>query len=222
MAQDEEVVKEVQVAVEIVEEGVVHMCRAHKCICPCTDTNQSVYNWYTAASCIASETLKKKPTLFFETEKMDMFELDETYIIQHGSSKDLVKRVTDCIKISDELAHIKPRKDKRKWNDSGMTVHYICLSTNTEPNVSSMRLVYDNTYCVIDYLYTVPYARKMGIGSKMVNFATRFAMTGMPRILLCLATENSCVYWMSFGFVLKELGEKERLNPYDDTHLLSL
>lgn len=153
---------------------------------------------------------------------MDAFEVDGTCIIQHGYSKELIKSVTNCIKISDELAHIKPRKDKRNWNDSHMTLHYVCLSADTESNVSSMRLVYDDSYCVIDYLYTVPYARNMGIGRTMIAFATRFAMTDFPRILLCLATEDSCLYWMSNSFVLKSIEDEERLNPYDDTHLLTL
>lgn len=154
---------------------------------------------------------------------MDVFEVvDESFIIEHGCSKHLVNRVTQCIKISDELAYINPRKDKKKWTKSGMMVRYVCLSTDTELNICSMRLVYDSTYCIIDYLYTVPYARRMGLGTKMVAFATRFAMSDVPRMLLCLATEDSCVYWMSHGFVLKENDEKDRLNPYNDTHLLTL
>ena len=75
-----------------------------------------------------------------------------------------------------------------------MSTHYVCLSTSEESNVGSMRLAYDDSYCVIDYLFIVPYARKQGQAEKLIQFAVQFAMTDGARLLLCLATQDSCSY----------------------------
>lgn len=152
---------------------------------------------------------------------MDFFQVVDNLVFEHGSSEALMQQVTHCIAISDELAHIKPKRDKRKWKECAMSTHYVCLSTSEESNVGSMRLAYDDSYCVIDYLFIVPYARKQGLANKLIQFAQQFAMTDGVRLLLCLSTEDSCSYWMTRGFCLKP-NEEDRLNPYNDTYLLSL
>ena len=108
---------------------------------------------------------------------------------------------------------------KTRYSNHGCGVRWVAASE--ESNIGSMRLVYDDSYCVIDYLFIVPYARKQGLATKLIQFAQQFAMTDGARLLLCLATEDSCSYWITRGFCLKA-NEEERLNPYSDTYLLSL
>ena len=148
----------------------------------------------------------------------------EGSLMEHGSSSDLIKKVENCIATSDSIEPIKHEKDKKKWALKKMQMYYVCASFDYEMNVAAMRIVYNDDYFIIDYLYVVEYMRKEGVGKIMVNFARVLALCDVSktRLLLCFAIEESCAFWMLQGFALKFNKKVARLNPYKDTFCLVL
>lgn len=149
--------------------------------------------------------------------------IDKDCVMSHGSSLKLIERVRKCIEKSEDLS-IKPQKDRRKWKRHNMSMYYVSANIGKRKNVGGMRLAFDRHHMIIDYLYVRESTRKMGIGTKLINFARTLALSEQqnPRMLLSLATKESRKFWKSKGFVRTRNEEEDRLNPYDDTKLLLL
>lgn len=130
-------------------------------------------------------------------------------VIEHGTSKKLIERVRTCLEASE--FKLKPKSDARKWKKKSMSVYYACMGDCD----ACMRLVYNSHIMIIDYLFVNTVSQSSGMGRDLVKFAKSLRK---DRILFCLATEESCGFWMKQGFISNDDNE---LNIYDDTYLLT-
>ena len=74
---------------------------------------------------------------------------------------------------------------------------------------------------VVDYVVTVEHFQGRGYASHLLELAVNTARAAGANVYV-LALEDSCVYWMSKGFVLEDGAINRRLNVFPDTHLLKL
>ena len=74
---------------------------------------------------------------------------------------------------------------------------------------------------VVDYVVTVEERQGKGYASHLLKLVKAIAERYHANMYV-LALEDSCVYWMSKGFVLEDGPIDRRLNLFPDTHLLKL
>ena len=157
-------------------------------------------------------------------------------ILRHGSSLALMSLVSTALNESDEFGDIEPEEDWKKWSARrpGFQLYYAALvdpaRDGAEGVACVLRAVLDpapagaaparRSRLIVDYVTTRPAARGRGLASAAGNFVTAAASCNEANTYV-LALEDSCVYWMSQGFVL-EASERLacRLNIFSDTHLL--
>jgi hypothetical protein len=162
---------------------------------------------------------------------------DRGLILRHGTSLSLMSLVSEWLNRSEEFSSVDPSADWQKWANRrpGFSLYYAALLDPARDGPDSvracLRAVLDGVpvpvsphipRLIIDYVCTAPGARGAGLASLLVGFATRAAqLSSPPANVYVLATEDSCVYWMTSGYVLEAsetLGA--RLNVFNDTHLL--
>lgn len=148
---------------------------------------------------------------------------EEAYIfknetmITHGTSLQLMSRVAQCLQTAD-LHDINPTKDWKKTKKRKLQLYYVTATTAYQECASCMRLLYDDDYMIIEYLYTLEECRCQGIGRLLVEFITELAV---DKTMCVISTNDACSYWMSRGFEWYESKDTDRLNPFNDTFLLT-
>ena len=147
----------------------------------------------------------------------DRVDVYDTILITHGTSLMLMKAVTECLQSSD-LHNINPTKDWKKGKKRNLNNYYAFASTQLVECASCARLLYNADTLIIEYLYTIPEARGLGIGKMMVDFCRTLVDS---RALHVIATEDACAYWMKLGFVWDQSVDSKSLKEFNDTYFLS-
>ena len=153
--------------------------------------------------------------------------------LRHGTSLKLMADSSTFLNASEEFAEVDPSADWEKWSSRGQaasfSLYYIAVMDGSSM-VACLRAVLDGfpspqpphrPRLVIDYVTTRPEHRGRGIATLLTRFVAA-AASSCNANLYVLALEESCVYWMSLGFILAE-GQNlnARLNIFPDTHLLT-
>tara|TARA_B110000008_G_C16823984_1_gene505798 strand:- start:417 stop:905 length:489 start_codon:yes stop_codon:yes gene_type:complete len=144
--------------------------------------------------------------------------LDDNVCITHGSSLNLMSKIGICLQDSD-LKDINPTKDWKRWKKCGLQNYYILTQTAVQECAACMRLLYDEQKLIIEYLYTVPDARGLGLGKKLVD-TCRFLAKDMKLSLYVLSVEEAVIYWMNLGFIWIESEDDSSINTYTDTFMM--
>mmetsp|Transcript_39257 Transcript_39257/g.82363 ORF Transcript_39257/g.82363 Transcript_39257/m.82363 type:complete len:315 (+) Transcript_39257:164-1108(+) len=159
---------------------------------------------------------------------------EQQLLLQYGSSLSLMARVGAFLNDSSNFNEIDPTDDWEAWTSRrpDFQLFYAALTDpTTDRCVCVLRAVLDGIHqrrveqdqpprFMIDYITTDPAQRARGLATFLVEFVLEASrMFGANTYVL--ATEDSCVYWMSKGFVLEENRSlNARLNIFPDTHLL--
>eukprot|EP00930_Biecheleria_cincta_P057389 TRINITY_DN43332_c0_g1_i1.p1 TRINITY_DN43332_c0_g1~~TRINITY_DN43332_c0_g1_i1.p1 ORF type:complete len:332 (+),score=75.65 TRINITY_DN43332_c0_g1_i1:33-1028(+) len=186
-----------------------------------------------------NRTVSQQLSGIFGAPGTDMSEFlpDRGLIMRHGSSLQLMALVSECLNESDEFGEIDPSADWQKWSERrpDFSLYYAALVNpahdGEEGVVCVLRAVMDGIptpvpphrpRLIIDYVTTRVAARGEGLASLLVNFVVEASQI-FGASTYVLAIEDSCVYWMSKGFVLEDGANlNARLNIFSDTHLLRL
>lgn len=177
---------------------------------------------------------------FFPESGCDVSEFleDRGLILRHGTSLSLMSLVAEWLNRSEEFSDVDPSADWQKWTGRrpGFSLYYAALLDPARDGPDSvracLRAVLDGVpvpapphipRLIIDYVCTAKCARGAGLASLLVDFASRAArLSSPPANVYVLATEDSCVYWMTAGYVLEASATlNARLNVFNDTHLLT-
>lgn len=150
--------------------------------------------------------------------------------LRHGTSLKLMADCSNFLNESKEFAEVDPSDDWEKWSSrqAAFSLYYIAVMDGPSM-VACLRAVLDGfpspqpphrPRLVIDYVTTRPEHRGKGIASRLTKFVAEAAKSCNANLYV-LALEESCVYWMSLGFILcEEQNINARLNIFPDTHLL--
>ena len=144
-------------------------------------------------------------------------DIHRSIMITHGTSLCVITRVAECIQESD-LHNINPTKDWKKGKKRDLHNYYAFADTDELECASCVRLLYNTNTVIIEYLYTVPESRGLGVGTTLINFCTTLFGN---RALHVIATEDACAYWMKLGFIWDKSKDTKSINEFDDTYLLS-
>ena len=157
------------------------------------------------------------------------------FTIRFGSS---LKLMMDCVDFlnnaESEFSRIDLTSDWKKWKARrpDFSLFYSAIyDTNNLKIAGVLRAVTDGhpipkpphrKRIIIDYINTSPLYRSQGLASVLITFANNISMMSDSSIY-ALALEDSCVYWMSKGFILVENSFlNARINIFPDTHLLTI
>lgn len=162
----------------------------------------------------------------------EMLEDPTGFYLQHGSSLMLQMKVGEFLNSSDMFKRVDVSNDWEEWNrrSSDFSLYYAAVfDQSTDSIVGALRAVTDGhpspryphkRRLVIDYVAVLPSYQNRGLSSSLVQFVMNISIMSSANVFV-LAIEESCVYWMSKGFLLCENAHlNARLNIFPDTHLL--
>lgn len=144
-------------------------------------------------------------------------DVHDSIVITHGTSLWVMKRVAECIQESD-LHDIDPTKDWKKSKKRDLNNYYAFADTVELDCAACIRLLYNTTTVIIEYLYTIPESRGCGVGKLLIDFCKSLFE---DRTLHVIATEDACAYWLKLGFIWDKSKDTKSVNEFDDTYFLS-
>lgn len=159
---------------------------------------------------------------------------DDPPMVWHGSSVALIAKATTLL--NEEFSDIDPEEDFEKWRNIGARPYFITVLETSQVMTCCLRCVLDGDWSsssnkttqevctrrlVVDFLCTVEECQGRGYASQLLEMVIRLAETNGANCYV-VALEDSCVYWMSKGFILEDGPINRRLNGFRDTHLLKL
>jgi hypothetical protein len=156
---------------------------------------------------------------------------EKQLFLRHGSSLALINDVSRLLNESKDFTTKDPTEDWMSWKirSDSFSLYFAALFDMDGQPVAVLRAVLDglpvpipphNKRLLIDYTYVIPTMRNKGLATILCEFVVNMCtMVGANSYVLAL--EDSCVYWMSKGFLLEENKFLQaRLNIFPDTHLL--
>lgn len=165
----------------------------------------------------------------FEEDRVELEGFQEIgCCLRYGSSLDLMAKAS--LLINDEF-HSNPNRDSLKNQRKGRSLLF-CLVEPIGPDgglACAARAILEQhasldgaRRIVIDYIHTKLSERGNGHGTRVVAFLKSLASLQSADMFVA-ATEDSCPYWMSQGFVLEQDPSLvKEYNAFTDTHLLKL
>ena len=185
---------------------------------------------FTDASNSNDGTVIGLPSLgYHETE---MLEDPTGFYLQHGSSLILQMKVGEFLNSSNVFSGIDVSSDWEKWQrrSTDFSLYYAAtFDQSTDSIVGALRAITDGhpsprpphkRRLIIDYVAVLPSYQNKGLSSSLVKFVMNVSSMSSANVYV-LAIEETCVYWMSKGFLLCEnVNLNARLNIFPDTHLL--
>ena len=180
----------------------------------CDNTNRTLVVWKKDTNRISALHRKAFFEKMFAAPGEDLIEYHDGMFFTHGTSLSIMNSVGSMIQDNlDDLSSIDPTSDWKKWRKRALSLYYVVLSQD-DTDVACMRLVYDSTAMIIEYLFTKPDKRCRGYGEKLIEFISQ----KVSNDLMVISTEDACPYWLNWGFTQEH--KSDRLNPYNDTLLL--
>ena len=169
------------------------------------------------------------PLGYHETEVLE----DPTgFYLQHGSSLMLQMKVGEFLNSSEVFSNVDVSSDWEQWSrrSPDFSLYYAAIfDQSTDSVVGALRAVTDGhpipspphkRRLIIDYVAVLPGYQNRGLSSSLVRFVMNVSIMSSANVYV-LALEESCVYWMSKGFLLCQNSNlNARLNVFPDTHLL--
>lgn len=156
---------------------------------------------------------------------------DSQLFLRHGSSLALISAVTRLLNGCKDFEEKDPSEDWSSWKErsQSFSLYFAALFDLDGAPVAVLRAVLDgvpipnpphNRRMLIDYTYVIPSMRNKGLATILCEFVANICSM-MRANSYVLALEDSCLYWMSKGFILEEnVFLQARLNIFPDTHLL--
>jgi GNAT superfamily N-acetyltransferase len=168
--------------------------------------------------------------------------------VRHGSSLDLLSKSHVCL--NEEFNDTDPEKDFKKWLKKGAQPYFLAVIEPSTVMSCCLRCLLDGDWVsvveggagggtgdgaaevantetvgtrrlVVDYVTTLDQFQGRGYAGHLLGLVLNAAAAAGANSYV-LALEDSCVYWMSKGFVLDDGPINRRLNVFPDTHLLKL
>lgn len=193
--------------------------------------NSNLQNPPSSSSDIVVDQAKVEMAAFPPPGEENSFSLDIFGLtVRHGSSLSITADVCNFLANpleNDTFNYIDPNADHHKWGRKGLSLYYACVEDNENDGsiICALRAATcnssSNNIFLIDYVYTEPNHREIGIAGQLLARVLGMAKSS-GAVLGVLSLEDSCVYWLEkWNFVLcQNEALNARLNVFPDTHLL--